>query len=451
MSHETFSEPLCYVRLVNGPPSAFSEVLKMKSVWLILEIFLICVGVCRAQESSSVLILEHANVFTGLASSPQHDVAITIVKDRIANIQPSSEIRQTSESDRKIDLRGAWVLPGFIDAHVHVYDIQSAQRMLSDGVTTGRSMLTTGYEDIGLKALYSRGDKDLPEILAAGFPVVAHPNTFVPNISSLFLDNPDLDDLRPLERIGVDGVRRVVDDNAKHHVDWIKVFANGRAGVLSAQPTDRDLNDQELEAAVREATALGIPAAVHGYSDDGVSAAVRAGVRTVEHGSLITEPTIRLMKERGVCFTPTLSAFYALANPGANGSPEDKALAVRVQTMIKGARQAITIARKLGVAIIAGSDSLYGSEEDHTLIDEIVQLADAGLTPVEAIDAATAKSAACLGIEKQKGSVRTGLDADLTVYQNDPTSDFHALRTPLMVITRGSIYLDRLSNNSKPQ
>jgi imidazolonepropionase-like amidohydrolase len=418
--------------------------------WMALT-FAVCVGWSGTQQSSSVLILEHANVFTGSTSSPQLDVTLTIADGRIQKIQPSSRIHEAAPIIRKIDLRGAWVLPGLIDAHVHLYDIQSAQRMLFDGVTTGRSMLTTGYQDVGLKALYSRGDKDLPEILAAGFPVVAHPNTFIPNISSLFLDNPDLDDLRLLDRIGVDGARRIVDDNAKRHVNWIKVFANGRAGVLSAEPTSRDLNDEELQAAVKEATALGIPSAVHAYSDDGVSAAVRAGVRTVEHGSLITEPTIRLMKERGVCFTPTLSAFYAYANPGANASPEYKALAARVLIMIRGSHQAITVARKLGVTIIEGSDSGYGSEEDHTLIDEILRLADAGLSPAEAIDAATEKSAACLRIENQKGSVRPGLDADLVVYQGDPTKDLGVLRNPLIVITRGSIYLDRISKPSKPE
>lgn len=412
--------------------------------------FVLCVGVSEAQQSRSVLKLEHANIFSGSSSAAQLDMTITITDGRIEKIQPSSQTHQSSEVSRRIDLRGAWVLPGLIDAHVHLYDIQSAQRILADGITTARSMFATGYQDVGLKALYSRGNKDLPQILASGFPVVAHPNTFRPDISGLFLDNPDLDDLRLLDRIGVDGARRIVDDNAKRHVDWVKLFANGRAGVLSADPNSRDLNDEELEAAVKEATALGIPAAVHGFSDDGVSAAVRAGVRTVEHGSLITEPTIRLMREHGVCLTPTLSVIYAYLNPGANASPEDKALAARMQTMFAGSRQAITIAKRLGVTIIAGTDTVYESEEDRTVIDEILRLADAGLSPAEALDAATVKSATCLGIDRQKGSVRTGLDADLVVYQSDPTKDLRVLRNPLMVITRGSIYLDRFSKPSKP-
>jgi imidazolonepropionase-like amidohydrolase len=399
--------------------------------------------------SSSTLILDHATLLETPSSSPRRDVAITIVDGQIQNVQASSEFHPASAADRVIDLRGDWVLPGLIDSHAHLYDIPSAQRMLARGITTGRSMLTTGYEDVGLKALYARGDRDLPEILATGFPVVAHPNSFVPNLSSLFLDNPDLDDLRFSERIGADGARRIVDDNAKRHVDWVKVFANGRAGVPSADPTSRDLNDEELEAAVKEATASGIPVAVHAYSDDGVSAAVKAGVRTVEHGSLITEPTVRLMLEHGVCFTPTLAPFYAHSNPAADASPDEKVLAARLRGMIESSRRAIATARSLNVAIIAGSDSEYGSDDDPTVIDEISRLAKAGLGPVQAIASATETAATCLGLERRKGSVRRGLDADLVVYAKDPRTDLEVLRSPSMVINRGSIAVDKLSKPPK--
>jgi imidazolonepropionase-like amidohydrolase len=396
-------------------------------------------------QSSPVLLLEHANVFTGASSRQRHDMTITIVNGRIESVADSSQIHETAASGREIDLKGAWVVPGLIDAHVHVSDIPGAKRMLSLGITTGRSMLTTGYEDVGLKRLYGRGDRDIPDILSAGFPVVAHPNAFQPDLSSLFLTNPDLDDLRFADRIGASGARRIVDANAIRHVDWIKVFANGRAGILKADPTSRDLNDEELVAAVQEASAHGTPVAVHAYTDDAVSAAVRAGVRTIEHGSLITVPTLELMRQRGVCFTPTLSPFYLVAKVGPDASAEEKALASRAQMMLDHAQQAIADARRLGVTIIAGADSGYESDS-HTVIDEILHLADAGLSPSEALDAATARSAACLRIEKQKGSIQPGVDADLVVYASDPTADLQVLRSPQMVITRGSVFVDKHSN-----
>jgi imidazolonepropionase-like amidohydrolase len=396
-------------------------------------------------QSSPVLLLEHANVFTGASSPQRRDVTITIVNGRIEGVADSPQIHETAESDREIDLKGAWVLPGLIDAHVHVSDIPAAKRMLSLGITTGRSMLTTGYEDVGLKSLYDRGNSDIPDILSAGFPVVAHPNSFQPDLSSLFLTNYNLDDLRFSDRIGASGARRIVDANAMRHVDWIKVFGNGRAGILKADPTSRDLNDEELVAAVEEATAHGTPVAVHAYTDDAVSAAVKAGVRTIEHGSLITMPTLELMRTRGVCFTPTLSPFYVAAKVKPDAAAEEKALASRAQMMLEHAKQAIAIARRLGVVIIAGADTDYESGS-HTVVDEILHLAEAGLSPSEVLDAATARSAACLRIEKQKGSIQPGVDADLVVYASDPTADLHILRSPLMVITRGSVFVDKISN-----
>src|SRR5215468_6481116 len=233
----------------------------------------------QAAKSTPSLLLRHANVFAGASAPRRRDVTITIVRGRIEHIQDSSSFHETAVFDREIDLKGAWILPGLIDAHVHVSDIPAAKRMLSLGITTGRSMLTTGYEDVGLKKLHERGDGDIPDFLSAGFPVVAHPTAFQPDLSSLFLINPDLDDLRLSDRIGASGARRIVDVNVAHHVDWIKVFASGRAGVPNADPLSRDLNDEELVAAVQEATAHGIPVAAHAYTDDAVSAAIKAGVR----------------------------------------------------------------------------------------------------------------------------------------------------------------------------
>jgi imidazolonepropionase-like amidohydrolase len=400
-----------------------------------------------AQQKTPTLVLEHANVYAGAKADALHDVTIVIADDRIRSIDPSPSTVATSSAARRIDLHGAWVLPGLIDAHVHVVDFPGVHRMLSLGVTTGRSMSVDGFKDVGLKTLYARGDKDIPDILSAAYPVVGHPLAFRPDLSSLFLDNPDLDDLRPRERIGEDGARRIVLDNAKRRVDWIKVFANGRAGVLIANPEDRDLNDAELTAAVQQATALGLPVAAHAYSDDGAAAAVRAGVRTIEHGSLITEPTLRLMQERAVCFVPTLTAFYESPAPGTTVSADDKALAARLQTMLQGAHAALAIARTLGVVVIAGTDTGY-DVNDPTVVDEIQHLVDAGFSPAEALDSATLSAAACLGLEKRKGAIRPGLDADLVVYADDPLTDLRVLEKPLLVVTRGSVYLDRLGTGN---
>jgi imidazolonepropionase-like amidohydrolase len=334
----------------------------------------------------------------------------------------------------RIDLRGAWVLPGLIDAHLHVESIAAARCMLSLGVTTGRSMFTRGYADVGLRTLHKHGDADIPNFLAAGYPVLACMLRFEPDLSGIFFDYPELDDLRKIERIGPDGAPRIVRANADRHVDWIKVFANERAGDPGTDPSTRNLNDEELRAAVEEATRLGLPSAAHAYSDEGVAAAVNAGVRSVEHGSLITEPTVKLMHERGVAFVPTLFTLKPNASHG------ESSLQPRMKLFFKSGCQAVMMARRLGVPVIAGSDSGYVSE-NHSVIDEIIVLASAGLSNLEAIRSATSLSAECLKISSAKGALKPGLDADLVAYEENPVKDLSVLRKPILVINGGKVFL----------
>lgn len=381
------------------------------------------------------LVLEHANVVNPLNDAPLLDQTIVLHAGRIQSISPAPA---TTPGER-IDLQGAWVLPGLIDAHAHMMDIPAARRMLSLGITTGRSMFTGNYADVGLRALHNRGDADIPNILASGYPVLANMVRFKPDMSAIFLDHPALDDLRGLERIGPDGARRIVQANAARRVDWIKVFANERAGLAETEPTMRNLNDEELRAAVTEATRLGLPVAVHAYSDEGVAAAVNAGVRSVEHGSLITEPTLKLMHDHGTYFVPTTNAF----NLTADSPPEVRALQPRLEMLQKGSRQAIATARRLEVPVVAGADSGY-EENEATIIDEIIQLAAAGLSNLDAIRSATSLSAKCLNISSAKGALEPGLDADLVAYKNNPLQDLGILREPVLVINGGKVFLRKL-------
>jgi len=386
-----------------------------------------------AQESRT-FILEHANVINPADDAPLLDQTIVLQGGKIQSI---SSAPATMPGER-MDLRGAWVLPGLIDAHVHVTNITAARRMLSYGITTGRSMFAWNYADVGLRTLHERGDVDIPNILAAGYPVLANLVRFKPDMTAIFLDQPLLDDLRSLDRIGPDGARRIVRANADRHVDWIKVFANERAGILETDPRTRNLNDEELRAAVEEATRLGLPVAAHAYSDEGVAAAVNAGVRTIEHGSLITEPTLQLMHKRGTYFVPTLYGFSVALTP--DSPSEERALQPRIKMLLKGSLQAIAMARRLGVPVVAGTDTGY-EEKEPTVIDEIMQLASAGLSNLEAIRSATSLSAECLKISPAKGALKPGWDADLVAYKDNPLKDLAVLREPILVINGGKIFL----------
>ena len=406
----------------------------MKTRLEVVLLTLVLVSMPAFAQGSRPLILEHVNVINPADDAPLLDQTIVLHDGKIQSI---SSVPVTIPGER-MDLRGAWVLPGLIDAHVHVMNIAAARRMLSCGITTGRSMFTFNYADVGLRALHDRGDADIPDFLASGYPVLADPVRFKPDITAIFLDHPVLDDLRSPGRIGPDGARRIVRANADRHVDWIKVFANERAGILETDPNTRNLNDEELRAAVEEATRLGLPVAAHAYSDEGVAAAVNAGVRTIEHGSLITEPTLELMRERGTYFVPTLYGFSVALTP--DSPPEERALRPRIEMLLKGSLQAIAMARRLGVPVVAGTDTGY-EEKEPTVIDEIMQLASAGLSNLEAIRSATSLSAECLKISSAKGALKPGWDADLVAYKENPLKDLAVLRQPNLVINGGKIFL----------
>jgi imidazolonepropionase-like amidohydrolase len=397
----------------------------------------------RAKTEGSVyilqtIILEHANVVNPMNDQPLLDQTVVLSGGKIQSI--SSDPAATMLGER-IDLKGAWLLPGLIDAHIHPLSIAGARRMLSHGVTTGRSMFAWNYADVGLRALHNRGDADIPNILASGYPVLARPVLFDPDITALFLDHPSLDDLRGTGSIGPEGARRIVRANAERHVDWIKVFANERAGIPETEPSTRNLDDEELEAAVQEATRLGLPAAAHAYSDEGVSSAVKAGVRSIEHGSLITEPTLKLMRDRGVFFVPTLSPFRMDLSPSA--PPEVQSIRPRILRMLENGRQAVLTARRLGILVVAGADTGY-DEGETTVIDEIVELAAAGLSNLEAIGSATSVAADCLKISTAKGTLNPGMDADLVAYADNPVKDLAALRNPVLIINGGKVFLNKL-------
>jgi imidazolonepropionase-like amidohydrolase len=363
---------------------------KFKS--LLLGGFLAFSCVLTAQ-ASQVIVFEHANLIDGVSPEPVRDATVVVRDGKIESISPSQ--KNPAPSAQRFDLKGKWMLPGLIDAHVHPVSLKSAQNMLITGVTTGRSMFAIHYIDVGLRELHRRGDTDIPEIHAAGYPILPIPTQFQPDITGMFFDMPELDDLRKDSDIGVEGVRRLVRANLDHHVNVIKVFATDRAGVPTSDPRKRMLSDAELAAAVDEAHKVDVPVASHAHGDEGAAAAARAGVNTIEHGTYLGDETLKLMHDKGVCFTPTLAALAMRSNP-ASDSPEDVAMAIRKRSMIPRGREAAGRAHQMGVRVIAGSDSGYTPGDPHRISDEMSELVGIGMSPMEAIQAATSTSADCL-------------------------------------------------------
>jgi imidazolonepropionase-like amidohydrolase len=394
-----------------------------------------------AAQTAPVIVFEHANVIDGVSAEPLRDVMVIVRDGKIESV--GAHQQNFPASAEHFDLSNRWLLPGLIDAHIHPFTLEGAQNMLKAGVTTGRSMLTPHYIDVGLRELHRRGDTDIPEILAAGYPIVPVPTQFHPDMTGMFLDTPQLDDLRKDSDIGVEGVRRLVRANLDHHVDVIKVFATDRAGVPTSDPRRRMLSDAELAAAVDEAHKAGVPVAAHAHGDEGAAAAVRAGVNTIEHGTYLSDNTLKLMRERNVCFTPTLAASAMDVNPTSD-SPEAVAMAIRSRAMLPRAREAARHAYQMGVKVIAGADSGYTPDDPHRISDEMFELVGIGMSPMEAIQAATSKSAECLGISQRTGAIRPGLEADLIVLDHNPLEDINSVRDVLLVVNDGKVAVNHL-------
>ncbi len=214
--------------------------------------------------------------------------------------------------------------------------------------------------------------------------------------------------------------------------DVIKVGASERAGLASTDPRKPELTEDEMRAAVSEAAKKGLFVAAHAHAREGAAAAVRAGVRSIEHGTWVDDATLAEMKRRGTYFVPTLAVMSPLGDPQGN-SADDVALQLRTQSMMGPLRAAVRKAHALGVTVAAATDGSYADKDDTGRIriaHEIAMLREhGGFTPLESITAATLDGARVLGIESRTGSVRVGMEADLVVYDGDPLTDSqHVLR-----------------------
>lgn len=352
--------------------------------------------------------------------------------DAVAAMPPPA-----SSATRRVDLGGRYVVPGLIDAHVHIATAAAMRAALESGVTTVRSAGVSNFVDVGFRELVKKGHLPGPDVLAAGYHVRPQP------AAEAFTDAPDLGDLMRAGLTTPDALRRFVRMNLGRGADWIKVLATERAGTPDTDPRKQVYSEAELALVVAEAGARGVPVLAHAHGAEGALAAVRAGVRSIEHGTYLTDETLKLMAQRGTFFVPTADVVNDLAEPG--GDYDNAGLQRRGQMMKPVLVDTIRRARTAGVKIAAGSDTGYSPNSIARVSREIVEFVDAGLTPLQALQAATTVNAELLRLERQVGQVRAGFEADLVVVDANPLDRPRTLLDPLLVVTNGRVALDRLS------
>ena len=377
--------------------------------------------------------------------------ALLIVDDRIHAVGPEATVfAQAPAGTRILDFSEHTVLPGLIDAHTHLtYGLniagyeglsisvprealmgaKHAQLTLMSGFTTVRNLGARGYADIALRDAVNEGEHLGPRILASG-PAIGSTGGHM----DCSLLAPEFNYRAEGIADGRDAVIRKTREVIKYGADVVKVAVTG--GILSkgTLPSAGQYSDEELRAIVEEAHRLGRKVAAHAHGADGLRQAVRAGVDSIEHGSLIDDEGIRLMKARRTYLVPTLYAGDWLLK---NVTPPQV-----TQDMLDKARQMLPLARahiaravKAGVKVALGTDSsVYPHGQNG---HELLALVAIGLTPLAALQAATIGAAELLGWGDRVGSLQRGYFADLIAVPGDPLAHIELLGNVPIVMKGG--------------
>jgi imidazolonepropionase-like amidohydrolase len=380
--------------------------------------------------------------------------AVLVRDGTIAAVGPASAIDAPADAQR-IALPGATLLPGLVDLHSHVflhpYDETSwndqvlkespayrtieaanhARDTLMAGFTTLRDLGTegAGYDDVAVRQAIEDGLIPGPRLFVATRAIVAT-GSYGPGPRGF---RPDADLPGGAQDVsGVDEAIRAVRDQAGHGADWIKVYTDYRWG--PGGTTQTTFTAAELKALVEAAHVSGRPVAAHTASDAGMRMAIEAGVDTIEHGYGGTPETFRLMREKGVAYLPTLTAVESTETYFNHYVPGTSPPTPRMQE----AAQAFRSALAAGTTIGNGSDVGVFRHGDNAREPEwMVRL---GMTPAQALHAATDVAARIVRQQAHQGRIAPGLRADLAAFAGDPSADIAALEHPVFVMKDGMVY-----------
>ena len=404
----------------------------MRTLLMLPGLHLVAAVALAQQPATPVVVLRHANVADGVRGAIATNAAIVIRDGQIAQVE--SEPFNPPAGAIVIDVGGRYVVPGLIDAHTHISTLANARRALESGVTTVRSASTNNYQDVALRELVKQGAIPGPDVVAAGVFIT-------PELGETMLADARLGAFK-------DGVtteaalRAVVRVNLDHRVNVIKTRGTERAGLPNTDPRKQTYTEQQLAWIVDEATKGGVPVMAHAHGDEGAYAAVKAGVRSIEHGTYLSDSTLTLMRQRGTFLVPTYITVVDLTQPG--GDYDDPILTMRGAHMLPRLGETIQRAHRMGVKIATGADTQYGPESLSRISGEVAKLIELGLTPVEALRSATTVAADLLGLGGKTGAIQAGLEADLIVVERNPLQDARALADVLVVISNGRVALNRL-------
>ena len=397
------------------------------------------------------IAIRAGKLIDGKSDSPIANALILIEDGKIASITPGGSPPPNAEL---IDLSNSTVLPGLIDAHTHIllqgdvteedYDVQllkesipyrailaarNAKIALDHGFTALRDLETEGamYADVDVKTAINRGEVPGPHLFVSTRAMA--PTGMYPLLGySWELELPH--GVQPVD--GVEGARLAVREQLSHGADWIKYYSDHgyhyeADGVLHSVV---NFTDDEARAIVDEAHRLGHHVAAHAIGSDGIAAALRAGVDSVEHGQGLTDAEIDEIARRGIYWVPTVMVGAAVA-PGRGGN---------WIKMVDTGRDAFGRALKKNVKIVFGTDVGGFAWTGMNETQEFHYYVEYGMTPMQAIRTATTSAAELLGWSDKIGSIEPGKLADIIAVNGDPLKDITVLDHVTFVMKEGAVY-----------
>jgi imidazolonepropionase-like amidohydrolase len=394
------------------------------------------------------LQLSNARLIDGTGSQPREGAGVTIREGRITSVTTAHTGSDGEGSEiESIDLEGRVLLPGLINSHMHImmdagpdtftymrrnefaaivlHGAKRGEEMLRAGITAARDLGGYQYGELALREAFAKGDFPGPRLVCAGRLITMTGG-----------HGWDIG----IEADGADAVRKAARENLKRGVDCLKFMATGGVLTPGVEPGSQQLGEEELRAGIEEAHKVGKRTATHAQGTEGVKAALRAGIDTVEHGIFLDEEAIEMMVKRGVVYVPTLAAPYRIVEAGEEkGIP---AYAVEKSKRVMDAhRKSFQWALNSGVTIAAGNDGGTPFNPSDDLVTELRLMVEYGMDPLAAIGAGTLGSAKALGLSEETGTVQQGKWADLSILKKnaDPLRDITALSQIWMVIKQGKV------------
>ena len=402
--------------------------------------------------------LVHAGgLIDGTSDTARREVTIVVDADRISAVE--SGFTKPGEGDEVIDLRGSTVLPGLMDMHVHLssefskdsyierfqldpadYAFRSvvyAERTLMAGFTTVRNPGDRDNVTIALRKAIDKGLVIGPRIFTAGKSLATTGGHADPtNGMSAYLRG----DPGPKQGVinGSAEAAKAVRQRYKEGADFIKITATG--GVLSVAKSglNPQFSDEELQAVIRTAADYGFHVAAHCHGAEGMKRAVRAGVRSIEHGTYMDEEVMELMKQHDTYYVPTIMAGDWVAEKAEIDGFFPELVRPKAAAIGPVIQQTFGKAYRAGVKIAFGTDSGVSAHGDNG--EEFALMVEAGMPAMEAIQSATMTTARLLEVSDELGSVEAGKIADLVAVEGDPLADITLLQQVSFVMKDGVVY-----------